>query len=257
MLVDSHCHLEESRFEDGAAAVIQRAIRAGVTAIIDVGVGSNERSLAAVELAKRVKEVAAAVGIDPHEAGAANEVRWAVVERLAADQAVVAIGETGLDNFYRDTPSELQREVFARQVGLACRVRKPLIIHTRQAADATVELLKCEKAFAVGGVFHCFCGDVDLARNALNLGFYVSFSGLLTFASDDTLTQAAKYVPDDRILVETDSPYLSPVPVRKVRPCEPAFVVHTARYLATLRGISYESVCQLTTANARRLFGLD
>jgi TatD DNase family protein len=257
VVVDSHCHLEPSRFECGVGAVLERAIHAGVTAIIDVGVGGNERSLLAVAHAREVKEVAAAVGIDPHEAGFADEARWAVVERLATDQAVVAIGETGLDNFYRNSAPELQRAAFARQVCLAREVRKPLIIHTRQAAEATLELLKCENASTVGGVFHCFSGDINFARVALDLGFYISFSGLLTFASDEALADAARYVPADRILVETDSPYLSPVPVRKTRPCEPAFVVHTARFLATLRDTSYDSICQATTANARRLFRLD
>jgi TatD DNase family protein len=254
VLIDTHCHLEESRFAGGVQTVIQRARASGVTGFVDVGVGSNDRSLAAVTLAKRVGAVAAAVGIDPHEAASADDGRWQVVEELAQDSVVVAIGETGLDYFYRDSPESVQRQVFARQVALARHVRKPLIIHTREALNDTVELLKREGASAVGGVFHCFSGDVDFARAVLDLGFFISFSGLLTFVSDEALSEAARFVPADRIVVETDSPYLSPAPVRKCRPCEPSFVVHTARHLAELRRTDFEELCEQTTCNARRLF---
>lgn len=235
---------------------MQRAHEAGVEAVVNVGVGSNERSMAAVELARRRADVLASVGVDPHESASCDSARWELVELLAAEPEVVAIGETGLDYFYQHSTQSIQRDAFARQIALAKRVRKPLIIHTRQAANDTIDMLTSEKAQAVGGVFHCFTADTALARSALELGFMVSFSGIITFDSDSKLTEAARYVPFDKLVVETDSPYLSPVPVRRKRPCEPAFVVHTARYLAELRGISFEELCSVTTANACRLFSV-
>ena len=233
---------------------MQRARAAGVEMVVDVGVGSDDRSIAAVELARKRPDVLAAVGVDPHEAGSCDPARWELVETLASDPEVVAIGETGLDYYYQHSPREIQRQSFARQIALAIRVRKPLIIHTRQAADDTIDVLTSENAKRVGGVFHCFTADKALARSALDLGFMVSFSGILTFESDSKLAEAARYVPTDKLLVETDSPYLSPVPVRRQRPCEPAFVVHTARFLADLRQISFEELCDVTSANAFELF---
>jgi TatD DNase family protein len=254
LLFDTHCHLDVDRFPEGADAVLLRAHTAGVRAFVDVGVGGNERSRAAVELARRRTDVLASVGIDPHEAGSCDSERWNLIESLAAQPEVVAIGETGLDYFYDSSPKDLQQRAFARQIALAKSVDKPLIIHTRQAATDTIDILTAEHAEAVGGVFHCFTADTALARAALNLGFMVSFSGILTFNSDARLADAARFVPRDQLLVETDSPYLSPVPVRKQKPCEPAFVAHTADYLARLRDTPFDELCRLTTANALRLF---
>jgi TatD DNase family protein len=242
------------RFPDGPDSVIKRARNAGVGLLVDVGVGSNERSSAAVALARKRQDVLAAVGIDPHEAGGCDESRWNLVELLASAPEVVAIGETGLDYHYHSSPRETQRDAFARQIAVARRWQKPLIIHTREAPRDTIDVLNTEQAREVGGVFHCFTGDIALAREALELGFFISFSGILTFNSDAGLAEAAQFVPADRLVVETDSPYLSPVPVRKMRPCEPAFVVHTAAYLANLRGTTFEDICETTTANALRLF---
>ncbi len=236
--------------------MLQRAHAAGVRAVVDVGVGGNQRSLAAVELARRRSDVFASVGIDPHEAGSCDSERWNLIEALAVEPEVVAIGETGLDYFYDHSPKDLQHEAFVRHIALARRVNKPLIIHTRQAATDTIDILTAEHAETVGGVFHCFTADTALARAALNLGFMVSFSGILTFNSDARLADAARFVPNEQLVVETDSPYLSPVPVRKQKPCEPAFVAHTAEYLAKLRGTRFDELCNLTTANALRLFRL-
>lgn len=234
--------------------MLQRAHAAGVNAFVNVGVGGNERSVAAVQLARRRKDVLASVGVDPHEAGSCNSNRWNVVEALAVEPEVVAIGETGLDYYYECSPRDVQRQAFARQIALAQRVHKPLIIHTREAANDTIDILSAEHAQMVGGVFHCFTADKTIARAALNLGFMVSFSGILTFDSDARLSEAACFVPDDRLVVETDAPYLSPVPIRRRRPCEPAFAVHTASYLATLRCTPFQDLCDLMTANACRLF---
>jgi len=254
VLIDTHCHLDVERFPDGPDPVLGRANSAGVKLVVDVGVGSNARSAAAVALARRRQDVLAAVGIDTHEAANCDESRWTAMEALAAAPEVVAIGETGLDYHYQFCPRDQQKLSFARQIALARRLNKPLIIHTREAAADTIDVLSSEGARDVGGVFHCFTEDVSLAREALALGFYVSFSGILTFNSDVRLSEAARYVPADRLVVETDSPYLSPVPVRKLKPCEPAFVVHTAEYLARLRGVPFTELCQTTTENALRLF---
>ncbi len=243
-------------YPEGAEAVLQRAHAAGVQTVVDVGVGSNERSIAAVNLAGSRDDVLASVGIDPHEAGSCDAARWALVEKLACEPTVVAIGETGLDYHYHHSPRDVQRAAFARQIALARKVRKPLIIHTREAAKDTIDVLAGEHAADVGGVFHCFTADRSLASAALNLGFMVSFSGIITFGSDARLAEAARYVPLDRLVVETDSPYLSPVPVRCFKPCEPAFVVHTARYVADLRGTTIETLGEVTTANALRLFSV-
>jgi TatD DNase family protein len=257
VLVDTHCHLDSRRFAQGAASVLQRAHAAGVAAVIDVGVGGDQRTREAVELARKRSDVVAAVGIDPHEAAHCSDERWSLVESLASVPEVAAIGETGLDYFYNDSPIHVQRSAFVRQVELAIRVGKPLIIHTREAGRDTIDVLRAERASAVGGVFHCFTGDIALARCALDLGFVLSFSGILTFDAGPQLSEVARFVPENSVVVETDSPYLSPVPVRKHRPCEPAFVVHTARYLAVLRGVAFEDLCNATTVNAYRVFHLD
>lgn len=233
---------------------MRRAREAGVKAVVDVGVGGNDRSFAAFELARRRIDVMAAVGVDPHEAGTCDSSRWDLVESLAAQPEVVAVGETGLDYYYEHSPRNAQRLAFVRQISLAREVQKPLIIHTRDAKVDTIEILSAEHAEEVGGVFHCFTSDRILARSALDLGFMVSFSGILTFGSDARLAEAARFVPDDRLVVETDSPYLSPVPVRRCKPCEPAFVLHTARYLAALRGMPFAEFRDLTTFNACHLF---
>ena len=195
LLFDTHCHLDLERFPEGPEVVLQRAHLAGVEAVVNVGVGSNERSMAAVELARGRADVLASVGVDPHESGSCDSARWELVETLAAEPEVVAIGETGLDYFYQNSPQSIQQHAFARQIALAKRVRKPLIIHSRQADEDTIDVLRSEKAQAVGGVFHCFTAGTALARSALDLGFMVSFSGILTFDSDSKLTEAARYVP--------------------------------------------------------------
>ncbi len=193
MLFDTHCHLDASRYPEGADTVLQRARAVGVGAFVDVGVGGSDRSLAAVELARRRKDVLASVGIDPHEAGACDSNQWNIVETLAFEPKVVAIGETGLDYFYDHSPKDVQRQAFARQIALAQRVRKPLIIHTREASKDTIDILSAEHAEIVGGVFHCFTADKTMARAALDLGFMVSFSGILTFDSDARLSEAGMF----------------------------------------------------------------
>jgi TatD DNase family protein len=220
-----------------------------------IGVGRDlAPARAAVGLARRLRSnVGAAIGVHPHDAVTLDDAVHAELERLATEPEVVAVGEIGLDYHYDHSPRETQREVFARLVRLARKVRKPIVIHTREAPGDTLDILEREGAREVGGVIHCFSEDRAFAERALDLGFDISFSGIVTFKSSAAIQDVARWAPIDRILVETDSPYLAPVPLRG-KPCEPAYVVHTARRVAELRGIPFEALCEATTANAERRF---
>lgn len=255
MLFDTHCHLDEGTFPEGADAVIDRARAAGVHAFACIGVGSPALARAAVALAERRVDVVATVGIHPHDASTADPEFEAELATLGARERVVAIGEVGLDFHYDHSPRDTQKGVFARAIALARRLRKPLVIHTRSAPAETLAVLEAEAARDVGGVIHCFSEDRAFAGRALDLGFYLSFSGILTFKNARSVHDVAAWAPEDRILVETDSPYLAPVPLRGKK-CEPAFVQHTAARLAELRRCDPERVAALTTENAARLFGV-
>ncbi len=254
-LVDSHCHLDDRRFDGDREAVIARALEAGVECMLAIGAGDGPPDLeAAVRLAERHPAIYATVGVHPHDAAKASRDTWERLESLLRHPRVVALGEIGLDYHYNFSPPEIQREVFVRQLELARAVRKPVIIHTRGAWEDTLKLLAAH--WAPGGlaaVMHCFSGGAAEARQCLDLGFYLSFAGVVTFPKAMGVAEAARLTPADRLLVETDAPYLAPVPVRGRRN-EPAFVVHTARRLAELRGETLESVAAATTANFRRIF---
>jgi TatD DNase family protein len=252
MLVDSHCHLDPSHFSSGADEPLGRARAAGVGAFVCVGVGEGGSAAAfAVDLAERAPDVWAAVGMHPHEAASLDDALFDELAGLAGRSRVVAVGEIGLDYHYDYSPREAQRAVFRRMIALARGLGKPVVVHTREAADDTLRILGEERARDVGGIFHCFTEGIAVARLALDLGFYLSFSGILTFKNADPIREAAAYAPSDRILVETDSPYLAPVPFRGKR-CEPAHVVYTARALAELRHVSLEQIARQTTENAER-----
>jgi TatD DNase family protein len=255
-LVDTHCHLDPAYFPEGPGDVMARAEAAGVGGFVVIGVGRDlGPARAAVALStSSPSKVAAAVGVHPHDASVLTAAMLEDLAALAADRSVVAVGEIGLDYHYDHSPRDTQRDVFARLVGLARRVRKPIVVHTREAPADTLAILTSEGARDVGGIIHCFSEDVAFARAALALGFDLSFSGVLTYKNAHSVHEVAAWAPDDRILVETDSPYLAPVPLRG-KPCEPAYVVHTARRLAELRGVSLEAVARSTTANAARRFG--
>ena len=255
MLFDTHCHLDAASFPEGPDAVLERARASGVGAFACVGVGSLELARTAAELARRHPDVVATAGIHPHDAGSADAVLEAEIARLATLSRVVAVGEVGLDYHYDHTPRETQTAVFARAIALARRVKKPLVIHTRSAPADTLAVLEAEGARDVGGIIHCFSEDRAFAARALELGFYLSFSGILTFKNARAVHDVAAWAPEDRLLVETDSPYLSPVPLRGKK-CEPAFVVHTANRLAELRGADRARIEAVTTENAARVFGL-
>lgn len=256
LLVDTHCHLDAQYFPQGPEEAMGRAKAAGVGAFVVVGVGPDlAAARSAVGLARRLpKNVAAAVGVHPHDAKTLTEEALAELTALVADDAVVAVGETGLDYHYDHSPRDVQRQAFARQIALARQVKKPIVVHTRSAPEDTLAVLEAEGARDVGGVIHCFSEDRAFAEKALDLGFDLSFSGIVTFKNTRAIQEVAAWAPLHRILVETDSPYLSPVPHRG-RPCEPAFVIHTARRVAELRGVSFEVLAQATSENAQRRFG--
>jgi TatD DNase family protein len=254
-LADSHCHLDAGYFEEGADAVLSRARAAGIVGFVVVGVGRDlAPARAAIDLARRDPDhVAAAVGIHPHDASTWSYAAHAELEALARAPEVVAVGEIGLDYHYEHSPRDVQARVFARLVALAREVKKPIVVHTRDAAADTLAILERENARDVGGVIHCFSEDRAFAARAFDLGFDVSFSGIVTFKNAKDVQDVAAWAPLDRIHVETDSPYLAPVPMRGKK-CEPAYVIHTARRLAELRGIAVEALAEATFANTERRF---
>lgn len=256
MLVDSHVHLDTKAFDDDREAVISRARQSGVDLMLeiagsDVGEGSLDRG---IKLAEEVDFIYCAVGLHPHEASLFDRELEQVLITLSSHPKVVAWGEIGLDYHYNYSPPEVQRSVFKRQLEIAADRSLPVIIHTREAEDDTIEILS-EFSSSFGGVMHCFTGSRKLAQAALDLGFHISFSGVLTFKNAGELREIASEAPLERLLVETDCPYLAPVPHRGKRN-EPAFVVETAKEIARLRSVSFETIADATTSNFERLFGI-
>ena len=256
MLIDTHTHLDDARYTSDREAMIARAREAGVESMITIGC-DLATSQSAVALANQYPFVYASIGVHPHEVKHIEDGWHDEFRTLARDKKVVAYGEIGLDYHYNHSDPELQRTRFREQIQLARELKLPVIIHTREAQDDTIRILKEERASEIGGVFHCFSGDAWLAKDALELGFYLSFSGILTFQNATMLREIAKTVPADRLLIETDCPYLTPVPHRGKRN-EPAFVKHVAELLATITTdnapLTAEDVGRRTSENARRLF---
>ncbi len=255
MLIDTHCHLDGEYFPEGADETLTRARSAGVTGFVCVGVGSLPQTQAALALAARRPDVWATVGVHPHDAAACDAELEVELVRLASAPRVVAIGEIGLDFHYDHSPREQQQEVFRRFIQLARARKLPIVVHTRSAPEQTLQILTEENARDVGGLIHCFSENKPFATRALDLGFDLSFSGIVTFKSALAIQEVAAWAPAERILVETDSPYLAPIPVRGKR-CEPAYVLHTARFVAGLRGIPLEDLALLTSQNAQRRLGV-
>jgi TatD DNase family protein len=253
MLIDTHTHLDDARFDIDRDAMIERARQSGIEAFVTIGCDLTT-SRAAVALADQHSDVFASVGVHPHEVKHIEDGWYSELRRLAQHKKVVAYGEIGLDYHYNHSSPQSQRERFREQIQLARELRLPVIIHTREAQEDTITILKEERAAEIGGVFHCFAGDAWLAKDALDLGFYLSFSGILTFQNARMLRDIAKQAPLDRLLIETDCPYLTPVPHRGKRN-EPAFVSHVAQQLSQIRAdVSYDAIEHATNANARRLF---
>jgi TatD DNase family protein len=240
MLIDSHCHLDGAYFPEGAEAILERGREAGIDHFVVIGVGQDlVAARFAVRLAREQPDVSATVGMHPHDAKLLDDLMSAELTSLAADDRVVAVGEVGLDYHYLHSPEKVQQDVFRRMIALAKSLDKPIVVHTRSAPQETLRILEEEGAREVGGIIHCFSEDRAFARRALDIDFDLSFSGIVTFNSAKAIQDVARWAPAERIMVETDSPYLSPVPKRGKRN-EPANVVYTARYVAELRGESFE-----------------
>jgi TatD DNase family protein len=254
-LFDTHCHLAHGRLRQQIDAVIARAAAAGVTRMI-CATGDLTDSKAAISIVRERDNLWCSAGIHPHEAKDAPEHYLAVLEELAGEPKNVAIGEIGLDYHYDFSPRDDQRRIFAAQLDLARRLGKPVVMHTREAFDDSAGILRESGIDTARVVLHCCTEPPDNVRVALDMGMTISFSGIVTFKRSDDLRAAAALVPDDRLLIETDSPYCSPEPVRKMQTNEPANVAHVAACLAAVRGTSAEALAATTTANALRLFGI-
>ncbi len=253
-LVDSHCHLDDQQYDADREETIERARRAGVSLLLAVGTGSGPPDLeAGIRLAEAHEGVYATVGVHPHDARKADGDTWIAIERLLRHPKVVAVGEIGLDYHYDNSPRLQQREAFAIQLEIARAARKPVVIHTREAWPDTWALLENHWASGgLSGIMHCFSGGPAEARRALDMGFLLAFGGIITYPKAETVREAARLTPDDRVLLETDAPYLAPVPHRGRRN-EPAFLVETARRLAEHRAATLEALAAATTANFLRL----
>lgn len=252
-LIDTHCHLY-SLDRAPVEELVAHAHRCQVTRIISIGAGSGaESAFSSVALADRFESVYASVGIHPHDAK--DHTTLDAVAPLLHHPKVVAVGETGLD-FFRDwAPVDRQHALFEHSIEVAKQLKKPLIIHCRDAERETIETLTRLDARSVGGVFHCYAGDAALAKRLVDLNFIVSITGTLTFKRADALRETARAIPLERIMLETDAPYMAPEPFRG-QPSEPAHVLQIALKLAEVKGISIEEVARVTSANAERLFGL-
>jgi len=254
MLFDTHAHYNDAIFNSDRTESIENAKQKGVEHIITVS-SDIASSIENITLAQNNDIFYAAVGVHPHNVIDLNNNIMSALAEFASYPEVVAIGEIGLDYFYENSPREAQKIWFAKQISLARSAKLPLIVHSRDAHEDTLNMLRSEKAYEVGGVLHCFSGSVEMAREVINLGFFISFAGPVTFKNAKKLLEVARYIPDDRLLIETDSPYLAPEPYRGKRN-ESANVRFIAEKLAKIRGKSLEYIAEITTSNAKRLFGI-
>ena len=269
MLIDSHCHIDGEQFDSDRDEVVQRAKDAGVVAMLNIGTGDprTDDFRRAVDVAEKYHGVYASVGVHPHDAKLYDDAAEAHLVELAKSKKVIAWGEIGLDYYYDHSPHDVQRDVFRRQIRTARSLDLPIIIHSRDADDETVEILTQEtekgkwktedsRAEFPGGIMHCFGGTAEMAESLMKIGFLISFAGNVTFKKADNLRDAARVVPLDKLLIETDCPFLTPVPFRGKRN-EPSFVAHTAEFLAEFYGVPVETLADQTTSNFLNFFGLD
>lgn len=253
MFVDSHCHLNYKGLVEDQAGVLERARAAGVAAMLNISTRASEWD-DVLAVAEREGDVFASVGVHPHDADTHPDVETETLVERAQHPRVVGIGESGLDFYYDRSERDRQRASFRSHIAAARETGLPIIVHTRDAEDDTHRILSEEMGKgAFTGVIHCFTASADFARKALDLGLYISISGIVTFKNARDLQETARAIPADRLLIETDSPFLAPVPHRG-RPCEPAFVADTARFLAELRGEEVEALAETTSANFYALF---
>jgi len=253
MLIDSHAHLEMKEFDSDRREVIERAGLAGVDCIITVGTNLG-LSRKALSIARQFENIYATIGVHPHDVARAGDKTFDDLRELARDPKVVAYGEIGLDYFRNISPQEKQIEMFARQLELARELNLPVIIHDRDAHDRTLAMVKSSGIRS--GVFHCFSGDWAMARQCIDLGFYISVPGVVTFEKSKVLQEVVRQAPLDSILLETDCPYLTPVPHRGKRN-EPAFIIHTAKKVGEIKGMAWEEVADRAAVNTRNLFRMD
>jgi TatD DNase family protein len=252
-LIDSHCHLNYEGLAERQGEVLENARNRGVTGFLNISTRQREWD-DVIAVADRHGDVWATVGVHPHEADAHPDLGAAALIDAAKHPRVIAIGECGLDYYYDKSDRQAQRDRFQAHIDAARATGLPLVVHTREAEDDTAAILtRAVQEGGVAGVLHCFTGSADLARKALDLGFYISLSGIVTFKNAVELQDTAKQVPSDRLLVETDAPFLAPVPNRG-KTCEPAFVADTAAFVASLRGEEPEKLAETTTGNFFRLF---
>jgi TatD DNase family protein len=255
MFIDSHAHIDGDDFDTDRKEVIERAHAIGVSTILNVGTGDPHSGALerAVELGKAHESIYTAIGTHPHDARHYDDAAEAKIKNLTNNDHVIAWGEIGLDFHYDNSPRDVQLDVFERQLLAARECDLPVVIHTREAEAETIDILQSTEC---RGVFHCFSGSMELAQKAIELGFMISFSGIVTFKKADELREVAKQVPLDRLLIETDCPYLTPIPYRGKRN-EPAYVVEVARCLARLHGVELEEIGRITSENFVRFFGID
>jgi TatD DNase family protein len=255
-LIDTHCHLDMDAYEDNLEAVIQNAANSGITRIITIGIDLPS-SHKAVKMAKRFPCIWSTIGIHPHNAADVNTDTCEQLKQLAQDKTnkVVGFGEIGLDFAKNYAPRDVQIRNFELQLDIAKELNLPVIIHDRDAHDETLNILNAHAPFPAGGVMHCFSGDIELARKVTDLGFYISIPGIVTFKKSDVMQQVAKDIPLERMILETDGPFLSPVPFRG-KTNNPEYLIFTAQKIAEVRGISLDEVAKVTTFNAETLFNL-
>lgn len=259
IFIDSHCHIDGKAFDGERDEIVQRAKAAGVKAMLNIGTGNpHDGEIArAVEVAELYENVFASVGVHPHDAKLYDDEAEETLVNLTKSEKVIAWGEIGLDYYYDHSPRDVQREVFIRQIRKAKELDLPIIIHSRDADDETVEILTKECSYeGFRGIMHCFGGTAEMAESLMKLGFLISFAGNVTFKKAENLRDAAKVVPLEKLLIETDCPFLTPIPFRGKRN-EPAYVIHTAQFLADFYGVELEKIANQTSRNFLKFFRLD
>ena len=254
-LIDTHCHLTFEQLADDVEAVVARSTATGVVGWITVGT-DTQQNRKAIELTEKFENMYAAIAIHPHDTKDVTAETLTELKKLAQNQKIVAIGETGLDFHYNFSPQTDQKRAFAAQLTIAKELNLPVIIHCREAFDETMEILDRFGQGLKGVVFHCFSGSAQQAKIVLDYGFYISFTGVVTFKNAELTRQAAQIVPADRLMLETDCPYMSPEPMRKQKVNEPALMIHTAKFLAELKGMDLTDFANAVTATSRTFFGL-
>lgn len=254
-MIDTHCHLTFDELENDIDAILKRSIQAGVTGWITIGTDTEHNEKAA-KMAAGYENMYATAGIHPHYAKDVTIRDIEILEKLAAENKIVAVGETGLDFHYNFSPAQNQKELFIRHLQIAEKSALPVVIHSRNAFDETINVLGEFGSGIEKVVFHCFSGDVRQAKAVIDKGYYISFTGVVTFKSADMARDVVRNVPAERVMLETDCPYMSPAPMRKQKINEPALMVHTAGFIAELKGIDFNFFAELTTKTSKDFFNL-